>query len=342
MRSLFRKRTTFAPLALLLIVVLLLTSCTFDKGVIDPAAPNTNATQAGDLPADDFESFELDWNDAARKRLVPTRLYWPQVKPGQLVPLIVFSHGMGGSRSGYSYLGSYWAKHGYASLHVQHVGSDRNLWRGNIFSLIPRLQAAAHDNEAVERVRDFTFALDQLLSSRFGGSIDQNRIVAAGHSYGANTVMLVAGARVVRKDQFIQFRDARVRAAIIISAPPFYGETDLIPILGQVEIPTFHITCTDDIIKIPGYESPASDRIKVFEAMGSSMKLLTVFQGGSHSIFTDRSATGGVLLNPQVKAATQALTLAFLHRVFDGVGSATEIWNEEHRALISKFIVVGY
>ena len=50
----------------------------------------------------------------------------------------------------------------------------------------------------------------------------------------------------------------------------------------------------------------------VFNAMGDARKTLVVFAGGSHSIFTDRSNTGGAELNPKVKAATQALSLAFL------------------------------
>jgi predicted dienelactone hydrolase len=72
------------------------------------------------------EVIEFDWVDAARSRAVPVRLYWPHAAtPGAKVPLVLFSHGIGGSRRGYSYLGQHWATHGYASLHVQHVGSDR-------------------------------------------------------------------------------------------------------------------------------------------------------------------------------------------------------------------------
>ena len=70
-----------------------------------------------------YTSQTFDWNDTARHRNVPAKLYLPvgQTKPGAL-PLVVFSHGIGGSRDGYSYLGSYLAANGYASLHVQHVG----------------------------------------------------------------------------------------------------------------------------------------------------------------------------------------------------------------------------
>src|SRR4029077_15325500 len=60
--------------------------------------------------------IDFDWTDSARSRTVPARLHWPtNIAPGSRVPLIVFSHGMGGSRRGYSYLGRYWAARGIAS-----------------------------------------------------------------------------------------------------------------------------------------------------------------------------------------------------------------------------------
>lgn len=291
--------------------------------------------------AADYRSEDLDWQDAKRERAVPARLYWPAAKSERAdaaVPLIVFSHGIGGSRRGYSYLGSYWASQGYASLHVQHVGSDRALWAGNPFGLVGRLQEAAKEGEALNRVADVRFALDQLLQSPYGPKIDQERISAAGHSYGANTVMLLSGAEVSRQGQNLaQLRDPRIKAAIIISAPPFYGETDkTAAILKPISIPTLHITASEDVINIPGYHSDAKDRIAVFDATGSPRKSLVVFEGGSHSIFTDRAGTGGVALNPKVKAATQELSLAFLNQVYQGRDDDLRQWGVRHSGLLQQ------
>ena len=95
--------------------------------------------------------------------------------------MVVFSHGIGGSKDGYSYLGRYFAAHGYASLHVQHVGSDRQIWRGNPLALVSRLSDAAQDTEALNRVKDVKFALDRLLVDPVGKVINVQRLVAAGH-----------------------------------------------------------------------------------------------------------------------------------------------------------------
>ncbi len=293
------------------------------------------AWAAGDDP---FATLDFEWHDAARSRAVPVRLYLPvQADPAHPVPLVVFSHGIGGSRAGYRYLGEHWAAQGYASLHLQHVGSDRTIWLGNPFSLVDRLQGAARDGEAIARVLDLHFALDTLLAGPLAPRIDATRIVAAGHSYGANTTLLAAGAQVEREGRVLDFRDPRIRAAIVLSAPPFYGERDPAKILAPITIPTLHVTATEDVIRIPGYYSEARDRETVFEATGSRAKALAVFEGGSHSIFTDRRGTGGATLNPQVKEATRALSVAFLRRVFDGDEAAFRQWPSQFAGIVARF-----
>jgi predicted dienelactone hydrolase len=297
------------------------------------------AAAALPLRADDqFDTLDFDWQDDSRTREVPVRLYLPRAASRlQPVPLVVFSHGIGGSRRGYSYLGQHFASNGVASLHLQHVGSDRSLWTGNVFSLIGRLQDAAQEREAIHRAHDFRFALDRLLAGDNGAAIDRGRIVAAGHSYGANTTLLVCGAAVQRDGGLLALRDERVRAAIVISAPPFYGEADMRRILAPVQVPSVHITATDDVIQVPGYHSGAEDRLAVFDATGGPRKWLAVFEGGSHSIFTDRGGTGGPALNPQVKAATKELSLAFVRAVLDGDETSLRGWPQRHAGLVARF-----
>ena len=117
--------------------------------------------------------LDLDLFDSSRQRPVPARVYLPhRASPSQPVPLVVFSHGLGGSRLGYSYLGRYWADAGIASLHPQHVGSDNRLWQGNPLDLLQRLQAAARESEALARVLDVRFVLDHVLASEQARLID--------------------------------------------------------------------------------------------------------------------------------------------------------------------------
>ena len=308
----------------------------------ETAAPKSvNAFSALEVDPARYATRLFDWQDPARARAVPARLYLPA---GDLalraLPLVVFSHGIGGSREGYSYLGRHLAAHGYASLHVQHVGSDRQLWWGNPFGLVSRLSNAAREAEAIDRVRDLSFALDQLLQSELATRINHERIVAAGHSYGANTTMLIAGAAAESQGQTVSLRDARIKAAVLISAPPFYGTADFQKILSPISIPTLHITATADDIQIPGYRSGLADRIDVYQATGAgaqAKKALAIFKDGSHSIFTDRMGTGGVALNPLVKAATRKLVVAFLDDLDRGDAQGIATWERENHALVSRF-----
>ena len=286
-----------------------------------------------------YEIRYFQWVDREREREVLAKLYLPpaMTRSGP-VPLVAFSHGMGGSRESYSYLGTNWAARGYASLHVQHVGSDSRLWSGNPFDMVSRLQSAANEAEAINRVRDLGFALDAVLGDpQLAGVIDAGRILAAGHSYGANTALLAAGAEFARAEGMLSYRDRRIVGAVIISAPPFHGEPDPEAVVRPIGIPTLHITATGDEIRIPGYMSDYQDRLSVFSATGSARKALVAFRDGSHSMFTDRLGAGGRDLNPLVKAATVDLTLAFFEEVLGGANGLLATRSTGYDKLLARF-----
>jgi dienelactone hydrolase len=291
-----------------------------------------------------FEIVDFDWTDERRQRPVPARLYLPRLAtPGAPVPLVVFSHGIGSTRERYRWIGQHLATQGHACLHPQHVGSDRQVWTGNLLGVVSRLRDSAQEGEALARVADVRFALDTLLGGELAPRLDERRIALAGHSYGANTTLLAAGAVVQREGRPLTLRDERVRAAIVLSAPPFYGEGDPRRILAGIGVPSLHVTATEDVIRIPGYYSGADDRLALFQAIGGAhgpRKWLAMFEGGSHSIFTDRPTAGGATLNPQVKEATQTLTMAFLRAVFEGDDTAIRAWPQQFAPLLSRFEAV--
>src|SRR5450755_2938173 len=69
---------------------------------------------------------DLSVRDAVRNRDIPVRIYLPpNEKPA---PVVLFSHGLGGSRAGSEFLGEQWAARGYLAVFVQHPGSDEAVW----------------------------------------------------------------------------------------------------------------------------------------------------------------------------------------------------------------------
>lgn len=293
-----------------------------------PDSPAVGAVAA--VVQDGVTVRDAEWLDATRGRTVPVRIYLPAAQGNaggtpQKSPLVLFSHGLGGSRMGYSHLGRHFAQHGFIAVHVQHAGSDRAVWQGSPLTLLGNLRDAASEVNALARVQDVSFALTTLLSDHtLGALIDPQAIAVAGHSYGANTAMLIAGAAVERDGKRVSYADARVKAVILLSAPPFHGEGNQAAVLQSVRLPTLHITGTDDVIRVPGYASDVADRIGVFRDMPAAqpgMKTLAIFEGGEHSVFTDRTRSERALA---IKAATRNLCLAFLRTTLQGAPGAVD------------------
>jgi predicted dienelactone hydrolase len=319
-------RPPVPSLASLLLAALVVAGCSgpsrvpADAAAAGGAVDASAAAQAAQPPATETAgvgALEFEWFDATRDRTVPVRLYLPEDGPAGRRPLVVFSHGLGGSRAGYSHLGRHWAAQGFVALHLQHAGSDRALWRsGGGLELLRALQTAASAPSAIARAQDVSFALDRLLADpALAAHVDPERIAIAGHSYGANTALLVAGARFDEPGLPGTLRDPRIRAAVLMSAPPFPATFDTGRVLAGVAIPTLHLTTVDDVIRVPGHWSVAQDRIALYEAMASAPKWLAVFDFGQHNVFTDRGIDPRAL---GVKQAARELSTAFLQAVLAG------------------------
>ena len=66
-------------------------------------------------------TIDLDVHDAKRSRDIPIRVYLPA--GSEPAPVVLFSHGLGGSRAGCAYLGEHRAAHRYVAEVLQHPGS---------------------------------------------------------------------------------------------------------------------------------------------------------------------------------------------------------------------------
>ena len=271
----------------------------------------TPQARAADLP---YSITDLGWHDASRNRDVPVRIYAPL--SGGPYPVIIFSHGLGGSDKGYSYLGEYWAAHGYISVHVQHIGSDT----GVLWPLSSMKSAMQNPDNYINRPRDISFAIDQVtaLNSTPGpwqGKFDLNWIGVAGHSFGAYTTMAIAGANVTLPSGEVEkFGDPRVRAVIAMSTPPIKGQD-----FSNVHIPALHLTGTDDKILIEPNDTVAARRIPFDQAKGPDTYLI-IFNGANHMTFsgriglleTDEQKQRDAVLHPEICQITTTFWNAYL------------------------------
>jgi predicted dienelactone hydrolase len=254
------------------------------------ASTNSAAPEYPPAGTNEVAIARLDWSDARRDRQVPVKIYFPASSNGPF-PVILFSHGLGGSREGYEYLGRHWAERGYVAVHLQHPGSDRSVWAGSPFSeTMPAMRkAAANPENAVHRPLDANFALDQLeklqaADPAWKGRLDLARVGMAGHSFGAFTTLAIAGqVFITPAGRELTFADPRVKAAVAMSAPVVMDQRRLERAYGAIKIPCLHLTGTEDSSPI-GDTKPAQRRLPFDHIAGADQYLLT-FKGGDHMIF---------------------------------------------------------
>ncbi|HEV2268272.1 MAG TPA: hypothetical protein VGR92_02340 [Steroidobacteraceae bacterium] len=239
----------------------------------------------------------------------------PAAAPAKF-PLIVISHGTGGSALAMAWLGTRLAAHGFIAVAVNHPGNNAlEPYTAQGFTLVWL------------RARDLSAVIDGMLADRrFGPRIDARRIAAAGFSLGGYTMMEIAGGRTTPaffyfcsrhpaarsckappefptlvtqavtllktdpryraavRGAAASYRDPRVRAVFAI-APPARG-LSVRGSLEKISIPVKIVAGSADPIE------PVADNAKYFAAHipGSD---LVLFPGAEHyTFFATCTATG--------------------------------------------------
>lgn len=270
------------------------------------------------LPGD-HEPVAKDFTvqDATREREIPLRVYLPPAAGSAQrppAPVVLFSHGLGGSRDGYAYLGKHWAARGHVGVFLQHAGSDDSVWRNQTpAKRMAAMQQAASLQNYLLRVQDVTAVLDQLTAwnaeagHALAGQLDLQRVGMSGHSFGAQTTQAVAGQSGPLGGQ--PFTDRRIKAAVVMSpGGPRTGSANAA--FGSVKIPWLLMTGTHDASPIGG--QTVESRLAVFPALPASEKYELVLHNAEHSVFSDRALPGDTLQrNPNHQRAIIALSTAF-------------------------------
>jgi predicted dienelactone hydrolase len=252
--------------------------------------------------------YDVDWFDAQRNRAVPARIYAPADAAGAM-PAIIFSHGLGNSRFGYSYLGRHWASYGFISVHPEHLGAGAEVARRGLLHLF----RAGFDRRNWRNVpEDIHFVIDQLqsddaLPAPLRGRVDRSRIGVAGHSLGAYGALAVGGMRVLFPGgNVINFRDSRVRAAIPISMSENFQRGSY----TEIAIPMLHVTGTLDWDVF--YGTWARKRRVPYNSISRNDQYLVVIRGANHSTFSEEESRATQPAHDVVRIATIVFWNAYL------------------------------
>ena len=287
---------------LFFLVLALIFACSGGGGpVSDPSGPGPYSSGKA----------VYDWHDDSRDRALPTSVWYPARPDGTAdrshapYPLILFSHGSGGSRDLYTFITAHLAAHGFVVAACDHQGNV------GLEQFVP-----SEPYMAIKRPEDISFILDRLLDSAesgdqlLSGLFDPEKVGAAGHSFGGYTTLVLAGAS-LKVDEFHQMcnepnpstgcgfidfpaqitemADHRIKAGVAL-APGLnevWGEN--MHGVGTVAVPVMIMGGTTDILV------PRQKLEELYPALPPNPKFFVQIIGGGHTGFTDSGNLDGYL-----------------------------------------------
>lgn len=279
-----------------------------------------------------------EFEDESRNgRIVPCKIYYPVDHDLDKMPLVLWSHGFGGSMDGASFVSRFVASRGFVIVHLTHKGTDSSLWEGKGAHPWDILREIEIVPEMIfERVKDISFLLDKLeerntLRPEISRYIDMERVGISGHSMGAITAQAMAGMKLPdAKGGLVNVRDERISCAVAYSPGPLNGFTDAPPeeIYGPICVPMFHMTGSDDNSPTK-FVMDYKKRLIVRDNAGHPEQYVQILEGGDHMIY---NGTRGKLTPNSRRAEHEALIIEAVEAFWRAYLSGDEIaklWLQE-------------
>ncbi|MDB4259779.1 hypothetical protein N9821_01370 [Akkermansiaceae bacterium] len=269
-------------------------------------------------------------------REVPLKIYLPQ---GKSAPVILLSHGLGGTRDVGAYLGNHWAGRGFVVIAMQHAGSDESVWKD--VSKMQRMRAmrkAASGPSFMDRTRDVPATLDQLekwsadTKHFLHGSMNLEKIGLGGHSYGAVTTQALCGQSFGAVGA--RFADKRIDAGLALS-PSIPKRGDAKDAFGGIKMPMMLMTGTKDG-GIIGGATPENRRF-VYPALPTGSKYELVLKDAEHMAFSDNTIRGDEQRDPNHHRVILALSTSFWEAYLkDSKSARTWLDGEKPAAILAR------
>lgn len=233
------------------------------------------------------------WRDGPRGRDVPVRINLPDGK--QKAPAVIWSPGLGGTRSNAARWVAAWNAAGIAVLRLEHPGSDAAVYRGPATpqEREAKVRAGIAPEQLLARIGDVGFVADELARRGAEGAcdltrIDGDRLALAGHSMGAWVVQAMAGQR--PDGEHAPLIDRRFRAFVAMSSTGPADAAVAKAQFGGIGRPLLVVTSTLDGVPANAAADFAADqrarRLSLFTgAPADGRKALLLLDGGDHLLF---------------------------------------------------------
>ncbi|MCA9243112.1 MAG: hypothetical protein KDA32_04095 [Phycisphaerales bacterium] len=256
-------------------------------------------TGAGEVKPDS-DSGEYD---------TPLLIRYPKLKPAvdgakpvepARFPVVIFSHGAGGSRDAFPDLSKHWASHGYVVIHPTHGDSIKRRHDGgedirelmrDPQQVVKGVNLRGRHTEVRHILENFKTIERRIAEDSDAGSaplLDPDRVVIAGHSAGAMTAQALGGMKfyINPRARARSMEEKRIKAAIIISGQGTTRRTITAKSWEDVHIPWLVIAGSEDYSPVSS-ETPQSRR-HPFEFAPPGDKYLVYIDGATHSSYSGK------------------------------------------------------
>lgn len=283
-------------------ILLLATSlAAFRRADAQDAAGNPRTTLHPDSQSDAGPYSVATFNpavlaDGARGKQLELKVYYP-AQGGGPYPLIVFSHGMGGSKDVGVPLMEYWASHGYVVICPTH-GDSAKLRRSegkSINKYVILQEFGSRDELRVSRVEDDVLILDSLDTieqqhPELAGLIDREHMGISGHSAGAMTTQMLMGAKceMPESGEMAGYYDARFGCALVLSGQGANRVGFTEQSWENVAMPVMVMTGSLDYVG--GTRQTPQSRCDPYTYSPPGDKYLVFINNALHSSFTGKAA----------------------------------------------------
>jgi dienelactone hydrolase len=254
---------------------------------------------------------------------LPIAVTYPKDAKGKL-PVIVWSHGMYGTRNTYKPLVDALAGNGYVVIQPSHGDSVERMTPEQRRALVARPNTGA-THSWDERPGEVSLCLDSfgMIEGNIPalkGKLDPERIGVGGHSFGAWTTQALAGMELSAGARKVSFYEKRAKAFVVLSGT---GPGGVVTPAGLKAMhgPMLMITGTNDTARTG---DTGEWRKKAFEHAAPGDKYLVWIDGATHNF-------GGIT------GERTAAVRDFLKRA----GSSADV-NAKHTAIVISSIVAFY
>jgi len=228
-----------------------------------------------------------EWIDESRNsRPVKYKIYYPDIQTDKPLPVIIWSHGLGGTQDGAGYIARFLASHGYIHVNIGHEGTNDSLWRGKPGHPWDNIRKANIPWADVQnRYLDVPYAIEKLKQEEMPVTLDFDRLGMSGHSFGALTTQIIAG-QLTGNPHPEDFSDHRFKCALAYSpVPNIRIPRPAKEVYSPIALPMMHLSGTEDHSPLDGNIQEGRDEIFEYAGQNGVMQVSIVLDKADHMVF---------------------------------------------------------